>query len=172
MNDISRKWEKLFHTCVTLIAYISCNNQWNFMIFGTQVKKTIVFRSANGYCQILVTFWATWRQNFDNFFLGHTVLYICIYCKPGMPSSCLKSHSTCKTVAYTDDFVCLFHIHMLLATRTPPPPPPQFDPHGWWHHYTGQYTGLSGFSLFNLPPWLKVILISWSYIVNMSHHIH
>ena len=27
MNDISQKWEKLFHTCVTFIAYILCNDQ-------------------------------------------------------------------------------------------------------------------------------------------------
>ena len=27
MNDISRKWEKWFHTGVTLIAYNLCNDQ-------------------------------------------------------------------------------------------------------------------------------------------------
>ena len=66
-------FQKWFHTCITLIAYIVCNNQWIFLIFVTKVKKTTTFCSRNGYCQILVTFWATWRQNFDNFFLGHTV---------------------------------------------------------------------------------------------------
>ena len=84
MNDISQKWEKWFHTYVTLIAYILCNDQRIFLIFGTKVKKTIVFCSANLYCQILVTFWITWRQNFDNFFLGHTVqhykTFIWTYC--------------------------------------------------------------------------------------------
>ena len=73
MNDISRKWEKWFHTYFTLIAYILYNDQWILLIFETKVKKTTTFCSTNGYCQILVTFWATWRQNFDNFFLGHTV---------------------------------------------------------------------------------------------------
>ena len=73
VNDISQKWEKWFRTCVTLITYILRNDQWILLIFGTQVEKTTTFCSRNGYCQILVTFWAIWRQNFDNFFLGHTV---------------------------------------------------------------------------------------------------
>ena len=73
MNDISRKWERWFHTCVTLIAYILCIDQWIFLIFETNFKKTTIFCSANGYCQILVSFGATLSQNFDNFFLGHTV---------------------------------------------------------------------------------------------------
>ena len=46
------------------IAYI-----WN----SSREDYYILFK--NGYCQILVTFWAIWRQNFDNFFLGHTVEY-------------------------------------------------------------------------------------------------
>ena len=75
MNDISLKWEKWFHTCVTRIAYIIYNDQWIFLIFGTQVKKTTAFCSTNGDCQIPVAFWGTWRQNFDNFFLGHTVVH-------------------------------------------------------------------------------------------------
>ena len=29
--------------------------------------------SSNGYCQIVLTFWAIWRQNCNNFILGHTV---------------------------------------------------------------------------------------------------
>ena len=33
VNDISRKWRKWFHTCVTLIAYIFCNGQWILLIF-------------------------------------------------------------------------------------------------------------------------------------------
>ena len=27
VKDISQKWEKWFHTCVSLIAYISCSDQ-------------------------------------------------------------------------------------------------------------------------------------------------
>ena len=73
MNDFSRKWEKWFHACVPLIAYFLCNDQWIFQIFEIKVKETTKFCSTNGHCQILVAFWATWRQNFDNFLLGHTV---------------------------------------------------------------------------------------------------
>ena len=63
----------MVHTCVTLIAYNLCNDQWLLLIFGTQVKKTATVCSSNNYCQILLTFWAIWCQIFDNFFLGHTV---------------------------------------------------------------------------------------------------
>ena len=73
MNDISWKWEKSFPTFVILIAYILCNDQWICLIFGTQAKKNTTFDPTDGYCQILVTFWAIWRQNFDNFILGDTV---------------------------------------------------------------------------------------------------
>ena len=73
VNEISRKWEKWFHTCATSFAYNLCNDPWIFVIFGTQVKKTATFCSSNGYCRILSTFWAIWPQNFDNFILGHTV---------------------------------------------------------------------------------------------------
>ena len=58
VNDFLRKWENWFHTCVTLIAYILCNDQWILLIFGTQVKETATFCSLNGYCQILLTLWA------------------------------------------------------------------------------------------------------------------
>ena len=73
MNHISRKWEKWFHTCVTLITYILCNDQWILLILGTQVKETTTFCWTNGYCQILLTFWVIWRQYFGNFILEHTV---------------------------------------------------------------------------------------------------
>ena len=59
--------------CVTVIAYILCNDQEIWLIFGTQVKKTTTFCSTYGYCQIFRSFWAKWRQNFDKFILGHTV---------------------------------------------------------------------------------------------------
>ena len=75
VNDNSRKWEKLFHSCVTLIAYISSNDQSISLILETKVKKTAAFCSTNGYCQIPVTFWATWRQNFDNFMSGTHSIY-------------------------------------------------------------------------------------------------
>ena len=65
------KWEK--STCVTLIAYILCNDQCILLIFGTKVKKTTAFCLTNGHCQTLLTSSAIWRQNFDNFILGHTV---------------------------------------------------------------------------------------------------
>ena len=50
-----------------------CNDQWILLVFGTQVKKTTKFLSMNVYCQILLNFWETWRQNFDNCIMGHTV---------------------------------------------------------------------------------------------------
>ena len=52
-----------------------CNDRWILLIFDTQAKKSITFCATNGYCQILLTFWAIWRQNFDNFILGHTIEY-------------------------------------------------------------------------------------------------
>ena len=74
VNDISRKWEKWFHRRVILIAYILCNDQWNLLIFGTQVKMTIIFCSTIKIVRFFIfTFWAIWCQNFDNFILGHTV---------------------------------------------------------------------------------------------------
>ena len=73
VNDILGKWEKWFHTYDTLIAYISCNDQEILLIFVTEVKKTTTLCSSNGYCQVLLSFWATLHQNFDNFILGHTV---------------------------------------------------------------------------------------------------
>ena len=45
----------------------------NLLIFGTPVKKTTSIWSTNGYCHILLTFLAMWRQKFENFILGHTV---------------------------------------------------------------------------------------------------
>ena len=35
---------------------------------------TTIICPTNWYCQILLTFKAIWRQNFDNIILGHTVM--------------------------------------------------------------------------------------------------
>ena len=59
MNDISRKWEKWFHTRarITLIACILCNDQLILLFFLTHVKETTnCFFSTNEYCEILRTF--------------------------------------------------------------------------------------------------------------------
>ena len=45
----------------------------NFANIWNKVKKTTTFCSTNGYCPILLTFRAIWRQNFYNFIPGHTV---------------------------------------------------------------------------------------------------
>ena len=69
MNDISRKWEKWFHTCITLIAYNLCNDEWILLKFG----RLLHFVYQTGIVGFSLLFWAIWRQNFDNLFLGHTV---------------------------------------------------------------------------------------------------
>ena len=61
------------YICVTLIAYILCNDQWILLIFRIQVKKVTKFCLTNGYYQIILTLRVIWRENFHNFILGHTV---------------------------------------------------------------------------------------------------
>ena len=61
-----------------LSFYVHCNDKWILLILGTQVIKTGAFCSTNGYSQIILTFWAIWREKFDDFMLGHT---LCVYTK-------------------------------------------------------------------------------------------
>ena len=51
-----RKWDQFYCACVTLIAYILCNDQWILPIFGTQVKKTNTFCSKTGIVSFFLLF--------------------------------------------------------------------------------------------------------------------